>query len=161
MDGDEAFKLLRKQALRIVDDVMHGEDVGILIYGHLGMERDHKPSGAVVVDDKIMNTRYLGEFLNKLLYSFDEFTIGGLAEQGRDGLLQRTDAGIDDEGRNENTAVTVDIDLEEMCDKARNEYNACCDAVGAGVERGCAEGCGFNLLSDGFIVEDHVELNEY
>ena len=78
---------------------------------------------------------------------------------GTDGV--GTDAGIDDEGRNENTAVTVDIDLEEMCDKARNEYNACCDAVGAGVERGRAEGRGFNLLSDGFVVEDHVELNEY
>ena len=118
VDGDEAFKLLRKQALRIVDDVMHGEDVGILIYGHLGMERDHKPSGAVVMDDKIMNPGYLGEFLNKLLYSVNKFLIRGLAEQGSDGFPERTDAGIDDEGRNEDTAVTVDIYLEEMCDKA-------------------------------------------
>ena len=73
-------ELLLQLILRRVNRVVQLKDVAVA--GHLGVERDHKPPGAVVVDDEVVDVEHLGVGHDDIAYPLHQLRLGRAAQQG-------------------------------------------------------------------------------
>ena len=159
VDDGITAELLAQILLDVVDHIVRFNEVGI--GRDLCVKGDHHASGTVVVDDKVVNPFHalvrvddVGDLVNERLF-------GGRTEQRIHRFLGGANAREQDEGRNDDTAICIDIDICEMRDQKTSENGARCHAVGKAVVRGRSHGRGRNLLADLEIVEGDIRLDEY
>ena len=124
----------------------------------LGVEGDHPPPGAVIVDDEVVDPqdRLVGQdqgpdFLHKLRR-------GRRAQQGVHGGLNRLDAGPEDEQGHQQSPPSVQSHARIPLHQGGGQHHRRGGAVAEGVQGGGLHGGGADALSDPPVVKGHVEL---
>ena len=159
VDNGITAELFAKILFDIVDHIMRFDEVGI--GGDLCVKGDHHTSGTVVVDDEVVNPFHAFVCVYDIGDLVNEGFFGRRTEQGVHRFLGGANAREQDERRNDDTAICIDIDMSKMGDQKTSENGARRYAVGKAVVRGRSHGRGRNLLADLEVIEGDISLDEY
>ena len=157
MDHRVAAQLLPQFLLHIVDLIVEGQH--ILVGGHLRVEGDHHPAGAVVVDDQIVDAHDPRVGHHKVVDLLDQLAAGGRPQQGVQGLLGGLDAGPQDEHRHQHAHPAVDHQVREVGHQGGQQHGGGGHAVTEGVRGGGQHGGGVQPLPQPAVIGGHVQLH--
>ena len=157
MDDEVDVHLFQHVALYIVDYVVAGHRV--LVGAQLHVRRGVAASGAVVVDEQVVDAEdlFMGE--HQLRDFVHQFIVGLLAEQRRDCVLRDAHAGIQNENRDGEADAAVDVEAEKVIHEAAQQDGAGGDYVVPAVDRGRVERGRIYFLPERLVESRHPELH--
>ena len=158
VDHCVATQLLPQLLLHVVDLIVEGQH--ILVGGHLRVEGDHHPAGAVVVDDQIVDAQNGAVGHHQIPDALDELMGGRRAQQGVQRVPHRIDAGPENKGRHQHAAPAVDLQARETAHQRGDQHRGGGHTVAEGVHGGGLHGGRGQLLPQPPVVEEHIQLHQ-
>ena len=157
VDHSLAVELLGELPLDIVDGVVKLQDIAGC--RHLAVERNDLSSGAVIVDQEVMDTENFRVGQGDLADALDKFWIWGLAQEGIEGILCGRKSRIKDKKAYNQTTPAVYIQRSESSDNRSNKNNGCGESIAQAVGCGGFHGCRLNTIPGGAVIIGHIQLD--
>ena len=158
MDADLTAQLVVDLPFHRIDDIMDGGDIVVLI--HLGVQRGKQPSGAVIVDDEIVQTEDLRRGQRQTPDAGDQRGIGRTPQQRVNGVLHGGNAGIQNEYRHQYAEIAIELDAEEMPGQRTQQHHRSRGHIAQAVGGGGHHGGGVDLFAQLAVKEIHPALDQ-
>ena len=137
---------------------MNGRKVPVTV--HFGVQGGKQPARAVVMDDKIVQAQNLRGLHDAPADLFDQFGVGRAAQQGVNGILHGAQSGIQDEQRDQNPQITVQLQVKEVTGKGADKNHGSGGHIAQAVGGSGHHGGGIQLFAELPVKQAHPALDQ-